>query len=279
MDIKRINETLDYIESHIEEGIDFEKIERISLLSRYNFQKIFRILSGYSLGDYVQRRRMSIAVFQLKETERKIIDIAMDCGYESSDSFARRFKQYYGISPSQFRTDTTSIPTFPKLTISLEIRGGSNMNYRVEELDTVNILGESRHYSTMEEAQREISGFWTAFNQRNDNSLFKLQNDYLKGILGLCIPAKEGGMIYVIGVTSDNESERWSKHQVKKGRYLVFDAIGPVPDEIQRVTREIYSNFLPVSEYELRDDAEFELYLPGDVAANDYKTEIWIPVK
>lgn len=280
MDIKRLNDTLEYIEANIIKDIDFNKIEQISCLSRYNFQKVFSILAGISLGEYIRKRRLSHAVYLLKETDMKIIDIAFQIGYESSDAFSTSFKKLYGYTPRYLRTNPMSLPTFPKLTISLEIKGGYQMNYRVEQLNRFKVAGEKRTYDTMEEAQKEISGFWETVNQSGKgDELLQLKDETLDGMLGLCFPTDNGGMDYVIGVTVNKDPSEIEIFTVGSGRYLIFDAVGPVPEEIQRVTNEIFQNVLPSSEYELRDRPEFELYSPGDVTSQDYKAEIWIPIK
>lgn len=280
MDVKCLNDTLEYVEAHIMEDIDFEKIEQISCLSRYNFQKVFSILAGISFGEYIRKRRLSYAVYLLKETDMKIIDIAFQTGYESSDAFSSSFKRLYGYTPSDFRKHPLTLPAFPKLTISIEIRGGYHMNYRVEKLDTFSVTGEHRTYHSMTEAQRNIPDFWREFNQSGKNdTLIELKDHTLPGMLGLCFPEDDGGMTYVIGVTAVSNPSSFETYTVDSGRYLVFDAVGPVPDEIQRVTNEIFQNVLPSTDYILRDAPEFELYHPGDVSADDYKTEIWVPVK
>lgn len=279
MDVKRLNDALEYVEGHITENIDFVKIEQISCLSRYNFQKVFSILAGIPFGEYVRNRRLSHSVYLLKETDMKIIDIAYHIGYESSDSFSSSFKKLYGYTPAYFRKHPVILPTFPKLTISVEIRGGYQMNYRVETMDSFQITGVSKTYSTMTEAQNEISAFWAEVNQSGkSDELINIKNNTLPGMLGLCFPDEDGGMEYVIGVTGD-DSDSFKTFIVTGGRYLVFDAVGPVPSELQRVTNEIFQNVMPSSEYELRDAPEFEVYHPGDVTADDYTVEIWVPVK
>lgn len=153
------------------------------------------------------------------------------------------------------------------------------MNYRVETMDSFQITGVSKTYSTMTEAQNEISAFWAEVNQSGkSDELINIKNNTLPGMLGLCFPDEDGGMEYVIGVTGD-DSDSFKTFTVTGGRYLVFDAVGPVPSELQRVTNEIFQNVMPSSEYELRDAPEFEVYHPGDVTADDYTVEIWVPVK
>lgn len=280
MDVKRLNDTLEYVEAHIMQDVDFDKIEQISCLSRYNFQKVFSILAGLSFGEYIRNRRFSHTVYLLKESDMKIIDIAFQIGYESSDAFSASFKKLYGYTPSYLRTHRISLPAFPKLTISLEIRGGYQMNYRVEHLEQFKAAGERKIYGTMEEAQRGIVGFWETFNRSGKSDvLIQLKDNTLDGMLGLCFPRYDGGMEYVIGVSVTQAPSDFETFIVEDGRYLVFDAVGPVPLEIQRVTNEIFQNVLPSSKYELRDAPEFELYHSGDVTSDDYKTEIWIPIK
>lgn len=131
MDIKLMNAAIDYVEDHLSSPIDLGEIERISAMSRYNFQKVFTILSGVTFGEYVRMRRMSRAMQLLKETETKILDIALECGYESQDAFTKSFKNLYKITPNSFRRHPVSLTTFPKMNISVTIKGGISMAYQV----------------------------------------------------------------------------------------------------------------------------------------------------
>lgn len=274
-----MNRAIDYIEENLSTRIDLEKVEQISAMSRYNFQKVFTILSGVSLGEYVRMRRMSHGQHLLKTTDMKIIDVALQCGYESQDAFTKNFKSLYAITPSDFRIHPVPLTTFPRMNIHVTIKGGVSMAYQLRELAHTRVIGEVKTYKTMEDALQNINAFWQDFNHsEREEKLIQLADKKIRGFLGISFPQGDG-LDYMIAVTSESPSRQFESREIPGGKYLVFEARGAVPDEIQRVTREAYESVIPASEYELRDAPEFELYKAGDPSRPDYVTEIWVPVK
>ena len=91
--ITGIQRAIDYIESHLDEEIDCEKIAAESFSSYYHFQRIFSLLCGYTLGEYMRLRRLSVAGTELASGKQKVIDIAFKYGYDSPDSFAKAFQK------------------------------------------------------------------------------------------------------------------------------------------------------------------------------------------
>ena len=101
--ITGMQKAIDYIEENLTEEIDYEKIAEKSYASSYHFQRVFGILCGYTLGEYIRLRRLSLAGAELSSGKEKVIDIALKYGYDSPDSFAKAFQKFHGITPSQAR--------------------------------------------------------------------------------------------------------------------------------------------------------------------------------
>lgn len=258
-----------------------DQISKLSCMSEYNFQKVFSVLSDVTLGEYIRRRRISSSLFDLLETDSKIIDIAMKYGYDSADSYTRSFKKYFQKTPVQVRKNHESIFVFPKLTISVTIKGGNKMKYRIVEKDEFRVVGVKRSFKNFEEGLANISLFWDEFNGTlQEEYLDSIMNGELQGYLGLCAPHKNGGGYdYYICVNSSEKYEGdYFEHIVPKSKWIVFDAIGKVPNSVQSITKQIYENFLPSSEYTHAGTEDFELYAPGNPMDDDYLTEIWVPI-
>ena len=111
--ITGIQRALDYIEAHIEDDLDYDRIARESLSSPFHFQRIFSILCGYTLGEYIRNRRLSIAGAKLAAGKEKVIDIALRYGYDSPDSFAKAFQKFHGITPSEARKSGAKLSPSP----------------------------------------------------------------------------------------------------------------------------------------------------------------------
>jgi AraC family transcriptional regulator len=102
--IARINRVLDYIENHIGEELRLDQLARVANFSPYHFHRIFRSLVGEPLSRFIQRVRLERAANKLAEQPRlTVTEIAFACGFASSSSFARSFRDFFAMSPTQWR--------------------------------------------------------------------------------------------------------------------------------------------------------------------------------
>ena len=95
--ITGMQKAIDYIEANLTEEIDYEKVAAESFSSSYHFQRVFSILCGYTLGEYIRLRRLSLAGAELANGKEKVVDIALKYGYDNPDSFAKAFQKFHGI--------------------------------------------------------------------------------------------------------------------------------------------------------------------------------------
>lgn len=117
--ITGIQNAINYVEDHLTEEIAYEAVARESFSSSYHFQRVFSILSGYTLGEYIRCRRLSLAGMELATGKDKVIDIAAKYGYESPDSFAKAFQKFHGITPSQARGNGAMLKNFSRLSLNI----------------------------------------------------------------------------------------------------------------------------------------------------------------
>ncbi len=145
--ITGIQNALDYIEEHLTEDIDYDRVAEQSFSSSYHFQRIFSLLCGFTVGEYIRYRRLSLAGSELASTDIKVIDAALKYGYESPDSFARAFQKFHGITPSAARTSGNVLRSFSRLTLKISLEGGNLMNYRIEEKPEMILTGYKTHFT------------------------------------------------------------------------------------------------------------------------------------
>ena len=100
--LKRLGAAIDYIEENLDREISYDEVARIACCSTYYFQRIFSYVSGVSLSEYIRRRKMTQAAFELQRTDNKVIDVAHKYGYSSPTSFNRAFQSVHGIAPASF---------------------------------------------------------------------------------------------------------------------------------------------------------------------------------
>lgn len=121
--LKSMNEAIKYIEENLTNEIDFKEVARLAYCSEFHFKKMFSFLAGVTLSEYIRRRRLTLAAFELKDSNVKVIDIAIKYGYNSPDSFTRAFQNLHGLTPSEARINGRSLKAYPRMTFQLSIKG------------------------------------------------------------------------------------------------------------------------------------------------------------
>ncbi len=98
--VSSIQRAIDYIDDHLDNKIDYAEVAKYAYSSTFHFQRVFAILCGMTLGEYIRCRRLARAVGDLLAGE-KVIDVAIKYGYESSESFSRAFTRFHGVPLTQ----------------------------------------------------------------------------------------------------------------------------------------------------------------------------------
>ncbi len=129
--ITGIQQAINYIEDNLLNELDLEEIAKRAYVSPFHFQRIFHILSGFTLGEYIRSRRLSLAAADLQANGGKIIDIAVKYGYNTSESFSRAFERFHGVLPSAAKHAV--LKSFSRLSIKVLLEGGNVMDYRIED--------------------------------------------------------------------------------------------------------------------------------------------------
>ena len=122
--VECIGEAVGYIDNHITEELSIEEIAKQALVSPFYFQKGFAMLCGFTVGEYIRQRRLTLAGSELVSTDEKIIDIALKYGYDSPDSFTKAFTRFHGVTPTAVRKDGAMIKSFAPLKIKFTLEGG-----------------------------------------------------------------------------------------------------------------------------------------------------------
>ena len=159
--IQGIQRTIDYAEANITEEIDFEEVAKQAFSSSFYFQRVFGILCGFSLGDYIRMRRLSLAGEELSKGNAKIIDIAMKYGYDTPESFARAFTRFHGIAPSEAKRGG-KVKIFTPFSVKLTLTGGSKMDYRIEKRDAFQVVCKRKSVGKPQSANAtpDITAMW-----------------------------------------------------------------------------------------------------------------------
>ena len=142
-----MQKAIDYIENHLTEKIDYDMVAAQSFSSSYHFQRVFSILCGFTIGEYIRNRRLSLAGTELATSDAKVIDVALKYGDESPDSFAKAFQKFHGILPSQAHNNGSMLKSYSRLVLKFSLEGGKPMNYRIEKKPEMILTGYKAHFT------------------------------------------------------------------------------------------------------------------------------------
>ncbi|AUD23016.1 AraC family transcriptional regulator [Bacillus cereus group sp. BC251] len=284
--LKNMNAAMQYIEDNLTHEIDFKEVAKIAYCSEYHFKRMFSFLAGISLSEYIRCRRLTLAAFELKNSGAKVIDVAIKYGYNSPDSFSRAFQNLHGITPSEARSSSHSLKAYSPMTFQLSIQGGHEMNYRIEEKDSFQIIGITKRVPIVfNGVNEEIASMWKSLNPETIQTLKSLSNMEPTGIISASTNFSEGRMEekgeldHYIGVATTKDCpEQFKQLEVAASTWAVFEAVGPFPETLQNVWGRIYSEWFPSSNYELAEGPEILWNEQKDISSPNFKSEIWIPV-
>lgn len=282
-----MNDALAFIEEHLTEHIDYSDVSRIAHCSEYHFKRMFSFLSGIGLSEYIRRRRLTLAAFDLKDKNLRIVDVAVKYAYDSADSFSRAFHSMHGILPSEARSEDVQLKAYPRMTFQLSIQGGCEMNYRIVEKENFQLVGFKKRVPIIfDGVNAEIAKMNERLTPEIIRKLKALSNIEPTGIISASTNFSEGRMEergeldHYIGVaTSSDAISEFDVLKVEASTWAVFESIGPFPETLQNIWGRIYSEWFPASGYEAAQGPEILWNESPDTGNPKYRSEIWIPIK
>lgn len=277
-----LNRAIDYIENNLDGEISPEEAAKAAAVSLFHFQRMFAFTANVTLTEYIRRRRMTAAAFELLNGGAKVIDIALKYGYDSPTAFNRAFKSVHGVSPSKAKIEGIRLTAFPRLTFTVSIKGEEAMNYKIEKKKAFRIVGyASKEPMTMEDCFIKVPKFWQSVTEKGGiEKLCSLFDGSLpKGILGVstCENGDFSGF-YIAAATNAPIPEGMEEYIIPESVYAVFECVGALPDSIQKVQQRIISEWLPTSGYEYAPFPDIEVYPEGDQKSDTYTCEVWLPI-
>ncbi len=262
---KSLNEMINYIENNLENKIEYEKLAKILGVSEYTMKSIFSLLCNMSISEYIRKRRLSNAGFDLCKSREKIIDIALKYQYENATSFSRAFEKFHGMKPSNVKNNPNGLKIFTKLIFDENIKENTNIKYSVIEKEEMILYGKG-----IKTTDYEIS-------QDAPKHFANMQKKYIHQYG----PIKYGMVVYEKRFESDNyqywvlydkEITEFEKYVIPKSKWLKFDISSQDEKNIQEMSHRFYAEIVPVLKYNLRELPELEYY-------HDNMTEFWIPIE
>ena len=273
---------LDYVENHLQrtqEPIDMQEISKIAECSVGFFQKVFSYMNGISFSEYVRCRKLTLAGYELKSTDKKVVDISYQYGYDSPTSFTKAFQRFHGVTPKEARSEGVKLWAVPKMKVSVK----QQYTWQLVQKPSFRLIGTRiRMCCKNEEHHSKILEFW---NDCQKDGVFSMlvskDTGFPKGLFGLFgWDEKHPGEIeYAIMVQADGElPEGCDERIVPETAWAVFDCIGPVPWAIQNGWKYLQEEWLVKYPFQHANCPELEWYSDGNIYAENYLSQIWIPI-
>jgi AraC family transcriptional regulator len=258
-------EVLAYIEAHSVEPLTVAELASVAGFSAYHFSRLFTARFGESVMSYVRTCRLQNAALRLTgDQPPALIDLALDCGFESQEAFTRAFRRRYGVPPGQFQRE--KLRQQPRESIMSDIKSAAN----VERLKDF--------------ARREafaVAGVRALFDQQNKSGIpglwprlirsLPLSGQVSAATYGVCWMENkaEGRFNYMAGVEVAGEGplpEGFERFQLAAQTYVVFRLTlggGPLHPQMQTAMPLIWGDMLPKSGLKAVSAPDLEVY-PAD---------------
>lgn len=290
-----IQSVLDDIDRRITEKIRIEELAYAANYSTYHFCRVFMDMTGTPVMNYVIRRKLEYAQYDLSQGKR-IIDVAMDYGFDTHAGFTKAFKKVFGYPPSLHRLHISASPP-PKATVcSVKSKhGGIIMQVQIREVKPFAIVGyTSRHRMPGVSKLSDIPVFWEKINLEYEAALSTLHDTYTRSHhceVSVCfdIDEEQDCFTYMLGVGVDEADSAIPQrpgtylHKIQGGLYAVFTT--PLVNEDQYVQaihdtwKQILTHWLPESKYEYDTTrVDYEYYDERD-HGETAQMDICIPIR
>ncbi|AZO94486.1 effector binding domain-containing protein [Halocella sp. SP3-1] len=280
--LKQLSRAIDYIEDNLAGDISYDKAAKIACCSTYNFQRMFSYITGIPLSEYIRRRRMTKAAFELQLSENKVTDIGSKYGYDIPTSFNRAFQSVHGVSPTFARKDGTILDSYPPIRFSINVTGGESMRYRVEAKEPIRIVGIRVPLQEDQEHNfKTVPKFWNKTLKSNlVSKISKLANQKPHGILGVTAYQNPEKIYYYIATATDLAvPENLVEYEIPAATWVIFKCDGPFQDSIQTIFKRFAREWLPFSGYKYAQFPDVEVYPISENKLKSGYSEVWIAVK
>ncbi len=263
----------EYINRHLFDDLDSDKLSQITSVSKYHFRRIFKAVTGDNPGYYIQRLRLEYIAFKLMSTDISVPKILSQINYQNKHTLSRAFRNYFNCSIPKFRKKYSNG--------SPEGKNPMQITPSIEKISNIQVA-----YLKLEKTDNVVYSFsvlWKQLLQFSES--YKLPSKgckYLSLTLDYPLITPEEQTRFMVGVTlpqSFRTPKGFGIYEIPSGEYAIFRFKGYY-HQLNRMYRYIYFDWLPVSNYTLREQFTFETYIntPEKTPASELITDIYIPV-
>ncbi|WP_017568934.1 helix-turn-helix domain-containing protein [Nocardiopsis halotolerans] len=287
--LDRLNRALEKVEEDTRAPVDVAEMARTALTSEHHLRRLFSVLSGMPLSEYVRRRRLTLAGAEVLRGEEGLLDIAVRYGYGSAEAFARAFRAMHGVGPGEARRTGAVLNSQPRMTFRLTVEGSTTMRYRIVEKEAFRLVGARARVPIVHEGRNPVmEDFVRGLDQGVRERIGELSDQEPRGLLGVTVALSpdrgEGSEIdyYQAAATSARGAEGMDVLEVPAGTWVVFPKSVPVeevPEGLQRMWADAFGHWFPSNPaYRATEGPEvLRVAYSGDGATAE--AELWLPVE
>jgi AraC family transcriptional regulator len=288
------NEAMAHIEQQLTEGaahrgageIDIASLARITLTSQYHFRRMFSVLAGMPVSEYIRRRRMTIAASPVLAGEEPLQDIAVRFGYASADAFSRAFRAVHGVGPAEARRSGAVLRSQPPLRFSLSVEGTHPMDYRLQDEAAFTLVGRRRRMPLVHhgpnpamEQFREDLGLdvlkdISALSSRSPRGVLAVSTEFAED------RADGSTFEFWFAAVADHPPKAGSGYETRKvpaHRWLVLSSPSMDTEEIQHLWARAYGEWFPANPYQPLAEPEL-LATVLDQDGHPDHAELWLAI-
>ena len=289
--IRRLMQAFDYLEDNLEGKADLDRAAAIANCSVFHFCRTFEILYGISPSEYLKRRKLSRASLDLAARNATVSEVARRYGWDTPEAFSRAFKRHFGLNPSDTRLTGARLETCPPIRFDFSRKRGKCPKCQIVEMPALALTGIAIR-TTNEDNQRDgiLACFWQrTFASGTCDRLW--DNAGPMGLFGLCYDyvIADSSFSYMAAIEAPSAPRAHLPPgcvsvTVPAATYAVFEGVGPMPETIQTLWKEIYAEWFPASECEHAGTPDFERYPSRSrpdvgLASPEHRGEIWVPLR
>lgn len=275
--LNELNEACNYIENNIENEIDIKEIARITNQSTDSINRFFVSMLGITIKEYIRKRRLSLAVYDLQNSDKKITDIAFKYGFNSYDSFCKAFLNQHNVTPTQAKNPSCEVNIFPPATFEINVKGAQKIKFKICDLKEFEVYGISKNFNCQ-----------SSDRFKQEKEMWSIDYEYYpekicQGYDGIWYGIFENGKYSIARKKEDVEFNGLEKIKIKSGKYAVFttDKGGYAGDKLSKMHDLIFNSWLKDTQYNIKREyiiEVFHLATDREKRRKNRYYEIYIPI-
>lgn len=280
----QVQRAIDFIEARLFEELPLHSVAAAAAASPWHFHRLFGAITGETPATYVWKRRLCEICQRLVNTDDRLVDIALDSGFESQATFTRAFTRHVGVSPGRYRKERLMAPAhlYPMLELATLVarQRRESMESRIEKKPAIHVVGMAGHFTLT--TNTRIPELWARFAPCIDT----VPNRQGRHTLGICVDAdpstvEEAGFTYVAAVEVESIGSvpnGMTALTIPAHTYAVFTHRGHI-SRLKDTVKQVWGRWLPQSPYRHVPAPDFEWYDERfNPITGDGEVDIFVPI-